>query len=190
MKKCLVAGVGINDLRSYHGCPFYYRWASMLKRCYRPRPKEVHYHGCKVADEWLRFSVFKEWMERQPWDGNDLDKDILSRELKIYQPSTSVFVPRWLNVQMIRMEHRANHLPTGVRHDARNGKKPYISVIRDPLGEHIRLGTFSSPDDAHQAWRKAKAASLMACAERYALLPCFDQRVLDAVKAESARMFT
>ena len=29
-----------------------------------------------MADDWLSFMAFKNWMQEQPWQGNSLDKDI------------------------------------------------------------------------------------------------------------------
>lgn len=103
----LVQGVGINDA-SYSvrpkssrndPCPFYMRWSDMLKRCYsekfiKTRPT---YDNCIVCHDWIYFSNFKAWMEKQDWEGNELDKDILVPENKVYSPETCLFVPPPVN---------------------------------------------------------------------------------------------
>ena len=94
-KRSIVAGVGINDADyGIAGCPFYNRWLGMLQRCYGKAMQRLNpsYVGCSVCDEWLRFSVFKAWMEKQDWVGMELDKDILVLGNKVYSPATCVFV--------------------------------------------------------------------------------------------------
>ena len=55
------------------------------------------YKGCSVSEEWLRFSNFKRWMEKQDWDGKQLDKDILFEGNKVYSAETCVFVTSVVN---------------------------------------------------------------------------------------------
>ena len=109
--KRLVYGVGINDadyvvqkwetIGYVNGkqkqkliwiCPYYSAWKSMLKRCYSSKyqDKRPTYKGCSVSDEWLTFSVFKVWMEKQDWEGKQLDKDLLFEGNKIYSADTCV----------------------------------------------------------------------------------------------------
>lgn len=185
-KMGIVYGVGINDLRTTRGNPFYERWKAILQRCYGNR--FVEYEGCKIAEEWLRFSVFKSWMEQQPWYGNEIDKDILCRDRKIYQPETSVFVPHWVNSSMIRLDERKGQLMTGVTYDHRIKKTPFYARIKDGTNENISLGYYSSELAAHQAWKAARVAALLRNAERYEKTPSFDVRVLDAIHAEALRL--
>ena len=92
----LVCGVGINDAdyavvewetigyvngkqnqKRVWECPYYKVWGSMLKRCYSDKYQERYqtYKGCTVSEEWLTFSNFKNWMEKQDWEGKHLDKE-------------------------------------------------------------------------------------------------------------------
>lgn len=82
-----ILGVAINDAEYVVtakvdgvkiSCPYYKVWANMLQRCYNKKEQERYpnYAGCTVCDEWLTFSTFKSWMERQDWRGKHLDKDI------------------------------------------------------------------------------------------------------------------
>ena len=41
--------------------------------------------------------MFKDWMENQDWEGNQLDKDLLFEGNKVYGPKTCVFVTRMVN---------------------------------------------------------------------------------------------
>lgn len=112
LKNKLVAGVGINDAnyrvtkysKTINGkknrvwvCPYYSTWSNMLNRCYRPNKRLLSYGDTKVCEEWLKFSNFKCWMERQEWENNDLDKDLLT-DNNIYSDRTCIFIPREMNM--------------------------------------------------------------------------------------------
>lgn len=113
--KKLVFGVGINDAdyvvqrketlgyvdgkqKQVWSCPFYRTWANMLKRCSEKWQKRYPtYRGCSVAVEWLTFSVFKGWMEKQEWEGLQMDKDLLIVGNKVYDPERCIFVTQMVN---------------------------------------------------------------------------------------------
>lgn len=104
MGRSRVIGVGINDAdydTCVNGsvCPYYRKWADLLRRCYSKRflEKRSSYKGCTVCKEWHTFSNFKRWMEKQDWEGKVLDKDLLSGDDKIYSPDTCVFLPSKIN---------------------------------------------------------------------------------------------
>ena len=84
--KKLVYGAGINDAdyvvnkletigyvngaqkrKLIWACPYYRAWADMLKRCYSAKFQESRptYAGCTVSAEWLKFSNFRAWIEKQ-----------------------------------------------------------------------------------------------------------------------------
>jgi len=152
MKSKLVAGVGINDapystILGYDKngkqirCPYYMRWKSLLQRCYLPSSwvqtnkrgylKNAQYEKCTVVEEWHVFSNFKSWMEKQDWEGNQLDKDILVPGNTVYGPETCMFVPPYINGMLI--DQKRGKYSQGVRFDKRanlflisvtiNGKK-------------------------------------------------------------------
>jgi hypothetical protein len=151
-KKSLVQGVGINDAdypidTVVNGvrttCPLYKRWASMLERCYSAKRNErvSTYRDCSVADEWLTFSNFKNWMELQDWDGKQLDKDILVAGNKVYSPETCVFVDGKTNTFLIDSAASRGKYGIGVEkirnkyraHCSKNGKKVSIGIYDTPL---------------------------------------------------------
>lgn len=111
-------GVGINDADYKVGitCPFYKTWAEMLRRGYSEYEKLRHpsYKDVSVCAEWHRFSTFKAWMEVQPWQGNDLDKDILLKDNSIYSPATCVFVPSYINTLLVTSKSIRGNWPLGV----------------------------------------------------------------------------
>ena len=104
----LVCGVGINDADyivnpKVNGkttlCSFYKTWQSMIKRCYEAKTiaRNPSYKGCSVCDDWLTFSIFKDWMVTKSWQGMQLDKDILVTGNKVYSPFTCIFVTLAVN---------------------------------------------------------------------------------------------
>ena len=107
----LVYGVGINDAdyvvqkfetigyvsgkkkqKRVWRCPYYRVWTHMLERCYdvKRQERQPTYKDCSVSTEWLTFSVFKSWMEKQDFEGKQLDKDLLIEGNKIYSAETCV----------------------------------------------------------------------------------------------------
>ena len=78
-------------------------WSSMIMRCYceKFKSKQPHYIGVAVDKEWHNFQNFAEWFyKNKPNNTNieyELDKDILSRDEKIYSPSTCIFLPKEIN---------------------------------------------------------------------------------------------
>lgn len=175
MSKKLVYGVGINDAdyqtREYitveggdgkkkqkvvWRCPFYSRWQSMLTRCYSHKHQEKHptYIGCYVCDDWLTFSKFKQWMEKQEWEGKQLDKDILYPQNKLYSPETCVFVDGRVNNFVTECNSSRGQWMIGV--NWYKAKNKFQARCNDGSGKTKHLGYFDTELEAHQAWLKCK----------------------------------
>ena len=185
----LVEGVGINDATYqvvYHErvgkkwkiidrCPYYSRWAGMLRRCYgRGIPKS--YNGCSVCEEWLTFSTFKTWMEKQDWEGKELDKDLLVFGNRAYSPTTCIFVSREVNMFLVSDRLGSDRtLPIGVSFEAYTGK--YRAVIAES-GKYKNLGRFLTPDEAKIAWLNRKGELALSLAEKET-----DEVIINALKA-------
>lgn len=117
MKK-LICGVGINDAdyvihiekvytengknvrKVLWSCLFYRTWFRMIERGYSQNKKANYptYKDVTVCEEWLRFSIFKDWMEKQDFKGKQLDKDLLILGNKGYRPEACIFVSRQVNL--------------------------------------------------------------------------------------------
>ena len=196
MKK-LVYGVGVNDLgyrvqvwewvtenggkrvrKTVFLCPYYTSWVSMLQRCYSKKFLESNpsYVDTSVCSKWLYASAFKKWMEQQDWEGKSLDKDIIVPGNKLYSPDTCAFVLQATNKFVIARDACRGEYPVGVYLVKSTGK--YRARCNNPFtGEQEHLGLFSTPEDAHEAWRKRKheLAQLVAATES-------DLRVVEALK--------
>jgi hypothetical protein len=173
-RAALIYGIGTNDAdyvttKMVNGkqviCSFYRVWASMLSRCevgglYQAR--KPTYVGTQVCEEWRSFLTFKAWMQTQKWEGKQLDSDFLSPSgQKIYSPQTCHFVSQRVNSLMIDCGAARGKLPIGVsqHHSGR-----FEAKCKAGNGKQRYIGLFKTPDEAHIAWRKAKAKVVLSVA--------------------------
>lgn len=166
MGKRLVHGVGVNDAGytvkpTIDGrrvnCPYYECWVGMLKRCYSSKCHNSHptYIGCSVCDEWLTFSNFKAWMEKQDWRGKELDKDILLPGNKIYFPDGCVFVRAGINCFVIDSMATRGAYKIGVSWNKIN--KNFRAYCQNPFTRKMEcLGSHNTELAAHMAWKRRK----------------------------------
>lgn len=173
--KGLVYGVGIQDshyitrYRSADGkelsCPYFIRWKCLLKRCYH-KSKLPSYSDAVVCEEWLRFTSFKAWMERQDWEGKELDKDLLLKGNKVYAPEFCIFIPQSLNTFMT--DEKANNTSglTGASFHKEVGA--WQASCNNPFSGKIEyLGCYSSAEEAHLKWKLFKYGLACKIAESY-----------------------
>lgn len=158
-------------------CPYYRIWASMIDRCYsdKTQNKNPTYRGCSVSEEWLTFSVFKGWMEKQNWEGRHLDKDLLFEGNKIYSADTCVFVTQAVNNFTLDSGAARGEGLIGACWNQVRGK--FKSRCRNPFTRKTEfLGYFDCEQEAHEAWlkRKLELAHLLAAEQE-------DARVAEAL---------
>lgn len=173
--KGLILGVGINDAdytveikqtvivdgekrrKRQWSCPYYKVWAHMIVRCYDQQFKDRNptYKDCTVCEEWLTFSNFKSWMEKQDWEGKQLDKDLLVRGNKHYSPKTSCFISPAVNKFILEGEASRGEFPIGVYFD--KSKDRFCARCNNPFtGKQENLGLFEDPITAHAVWLSRK----------------------------------
>ncbi len=155
---CEITGV-LKKKRVWY-CPYYRRWCSMLARCYS---KVVHldrssYKGVTVCEDWLTFSNFKNWMEKQEWEGKHLDKDILSRNNRIYCEAYCVFVHGKVNTFLLDGKKGRGDYLLGVSiHPRKTLPDNYRAGVNNPFtGGRDYLGLFPTEVEAHLAWKEGK----------------------------------
>ena len=187
----LVQGVGINDANycvrtKINGnrvmCPFYSTWADMLKRCYsaKAQKRQPTYVECSVHPDWLTFSRFKSWMERQQWRGNQLDKDIIKAGNKVYSADTCAFVDQMTNIFVHERGAARGLLPLGVSLHKQN--KTFIAECNNPFSNRGKyVGSFDCPNKAHLAWKKRKHELALQLADLQT-----DERVAQALRTRYA----
>lgn len=182
--KSLICGIGVNDAdypiwKIINGKNridlFYRKWCDMIKRCYSEKEQERNpsYKGCSVIDEWHYFMTFKEWMEKQDWEGKELDKDILIQGNKVYSPNTCIFVSRSVNALLCDSLASRGEYPQGV--SLCNRPKKYRVRIK-LYGKEKYLGRFHAEAEAEIIYLKAKVEYIKEVA-----LKLTDQRVKNAL---------
>lgn len=193
----LVYGVGVNDAdyvvqrwgttgyvdgkrkrKLVWVCPFYKTWQDMLARCLSKKFKVKYptYKNVTCCDEWLTFSNFKSWMVQQDWVGKQLDKDIIVPDNKVYNPKTCAFVSGIANNFITARNASRGAWPLGVCWH-KNDKKYHAGCCNPFTKKQEHLGSFITPEEAHEAWRKRKHALAQLVAELET-----DPRVAEALK--------
>lgn len=139
--------------RGRMACEAYIVWQSMLGRCYNPSNLNLakHYAGCTVQAEWHNFQKFAEWYSKQ-WkeEGWQIDKDLKVRYNRVYSKDNCLLLPSRINGLIIRHALKGE-LPTGVQ---LKGGRYYARV--GTLDVRVSLGGFDTPEDAYEAYLKAK----------------------------------
>ena len=155
-------------------------WRGMLMRCYDNSFLDTHisYKGCSVCDEWLRFSNFKEWFDKNYVEGYALDKDILIKGNKTYSPKTCCFVPQRINSLIVNHKNGRGKYPIGVRKGC--GTNSYTALYaRD--GKSVVIGTFYSVEEAFCAYKKEKESYIKEVATQYYNDGKITKKVYDAL---------
>jgi hypothetical protein len=165
-----IHGLGINDAwymtqsknpeNGIRICPYYKAWKSMLERCYCAKYQERRptYKGCTVSEEWLTFSNFRSWMEKQDWKGKCLDKDIIKIGNKIYSKDNCVFVSEKTNNLLNEYMAKRGDYPRGVSSKAGSSNYDAYCCVD---GKNHRIGSFKNITDASIAYLKFKSGLIV-----------------------------
>lgn len=146
-------------------CPIYESWKQMLRRVYSPKLHDNFptYKDTSVCQEWLKLSNFYSWMENKEWKDSEgkkmqLDKDFIKTGNKTYCPKYCAFVSHKVNSFVKLKPAYAKDLPLGVVENyLSDGSISYEASCQDPFKRFPRyIGYFSSPEEAHEAWRRKK----------------------------------
>ena len=93
-------------------------------------------------------------MERQDWQGNQLDKDLLVQGNKIYSPDTCIFVSLRVNNFIVESSSTTRgDYPLGVSAVGNRFEASCGSILE---GRNKKLGRFDTPEEAHASWLKYK----------------------------------
>lgn len=187
-KRKKVCGVGINDASyivyprvngSKVKCPYYRTWASMILRCYdlKCQARQTSYAECSVCDEWLTFSIFKEWMITQDWEGKQLDKDLLLIGNKTYSPEKCIFVSAKINSMFLNSSSIRGGHPQGVSYCKRSNKYRAQGAVN---GKKRSLGYFKTEKEAERSYLmfKVKVADSVSCEVEVASNPVLRKAIL------------
>ena len=137
----------------------YIIWYHMLGRCYNPKyqEKEPSYKGCMVEEYLLNFQHAAEWYNENyyeiPGEKMCLDKDILNKGNKIYSKDTCIFVPQRINNLFTKSDKSRGKNPIGVTELPEGSYQVHCG---NGYGKQINLGTYTTKEEAFQAYKKYK----------------------------------
>ena len=164
----LVLGAGFNDktrpakvdgkiVKEYN------LWQSMLNRCFSEKlqTRQPTYKGCNVSDNFLHYSFFYDWCQKQVGFGKvddkgrywQLDKDLLFVDNKTYSEAACVFVPQEVNKFFTDSGANRGEYPLGVSFHKRAGKFVAQCTVNGKL-QH--LGYFDTPQEAFAVYKPFK----------------------------------
>lgn len=168
--KKILFNIGLNDYEypiQSNGVMLssYAKWKSMLQRCYSEKyvDRRKCYVGCSVCEEWLRFSNFKRWFDKNYIEGYYLDKDILVKGNKVYSPNSCCFVPHEINELIEIRKNKKNKFYKCVEKTVNGNFRARIKRY----GRREYLGTFATPEEAFYAYKEAKEAYIKEVATKY-----------------------
>lgn len=143
-------GKGLSP-KTIWACPFHKTWKNMLYRVYVQGLKPTScYFGCSVSDEWLTFSNFKSWREKQAWEGKQLDKDLMVWGNKLYSDIICIFVSQDLN-NNLKYTTMSRKYPRGV---SKRYQRYTASISINSKTEW--LGTFDTLQQAYEVVRNRR----------------------------------
>ena len=131
----------------------------MLTRCYDPKFQKKYstYKECKVEEYLLNFQHMGKWINENyyevPGEEMCLDKDILYKGNKVYSRNTCIFVPKRINVLFVKHDKARGDCPIGVKLTPSGN---YIARCKNRYGERTYLGSYSTKEEAFQAYKEYK----------------------------------
>lgn len=151
----------------------YKEWHSMLMRCLDPKLKEYRhtYDNVDCCKEWLSYENFYEWIHHQTnyYNLKDIswavDKDILVKGNKMYEPSKCCLVPEYINGLFIKKQASRGEYPIGVCFD-KNSKKFRATCSNPFTKKYVSIGYYSTPETAFNAYKEYKESIIKEMADR------------------------
>ncbi|MAX51458.1 MAG: hypothetical protein CMH22_05720 [Methylophaga sp.] len=135
-------------------------WMNILQRCYRHK----NYKNCIVSIDWLRISNFSRWFEEnykpEYMEGWHLDKDILAKGNTVYDSKFCCFVPQEIN-KIFGNKKKSKYFKGVVKVN-----KKYRATINIGYTQ-THLGYFKTPEEAFQAYKKAKEKHIKEVADKW-----------------------
>lgn len=149
----------------------YEAWQNIIIRCYNKtyKNKNSTYKNATCCNGWLNFEIFYEWLHSQPnfdkWMNGKrwaVDKDILIKGNKEYNPSTCCLVPMYINSLFTKQDCKRGNLPIGV---SKHGNKFRARFNNMLSGELEIVGSYDAPEEAFQAYKYRKESYIKQVAQ-------------------------
>ncbi len=170
-----VCGVGITGTKyqptiNGRNTKEYELWRGMLKRCYSDgyKKKQPTYEGCAVSENFKSYEYFYEWCHKQIGFDNEgwhLDKDLLVKGSKVYSENTCVFIPKEINLLLIKRESLRGECLIGVSWHKK--ASAFVAQVNKNKGKQEWLGYFKTEIEAFNAYKEAKETFIKEQAEKW-----------------------
>ena len=124
--------------------------------------------------------AFRGWWIKHQVDGWQIDKDLTTRENKIYSPEFCVFVPNWLNnfINVRKSDNKSGFV--GCSFDEITGM--FKAQCQNPVtGKNENLGRYRTAIEAGKAWRDRKLEIALECK---GFMDSIDSRIYNTVLTE------
>jgi len=153
---------------------WYDHWRAMIERV-NIKNNNFHrtYADVTIYEEWYNYQNFAKWAEENYYITQnirmELDKDILLKGNKTYNPDVCVFVPQPINTLFVKADKSRGNLPIGVYwHERDQEYRAQCSYITDNgTRKNKWLGGYNNPEDAYLAYKKFKESHIKEIADRY-----------------------
>lgn len=163
-------GSGGKNLQTKEGC-LHTNMCSRVKSQHTGKG-DLCYTGVSLSDNFKDYNYFVEWCRQQTGfhtKGWVLDKDILSKEDKIYSEDTCVFIPIVINSFLTFRRRKSKSGYAGVswqKSYTKSGGK-YIVSCAQLDGKNKTLGRTDCPKEGYQLYRKEKVRLAKVLAASY-----------------------
>ena len=113
-------------------------WNRVRQRCYNENIRYIttSYQEVEMSENFKKYSYFKEWCNKQigfDQEGWQLDKDILSKDNKVYSEDTCCFVPPEINCAITNNKSVRGRFPQGVIVNLASASGTGKSTIADEM---------------------------------------------------------
>ena len=184
---CGVAYFGDGKYNGKSEC--YSTWATMINRCNNHKDKRNNwwYKDCTVCKEWYNYQNFAQWYQENYYNCKEetmcLDKDILVKHNKIYDPNKCVFAPNRINVLFTKSNKARGQYPIGVyKKEDYNKFIAQCSIYENGKKKHKYIGSYTNVEEAFNAYRQFKESYIKQVADEYkSKYPNFPQKLYDAM---------
>lgn len=163
-----VGYLGIGNCNSKDNKKCYYTWFNMMTRGYSNKYKSKYstYEFCEVCDEWHNYQNFAEWFNKNYYEIEseriELDKDIISKDNKIYSPNMCVFVPRRINSLFVKNNKTRGKFVIGVDYHNNSFRARCMT-----LDGSVFLGNYNTEQEAFLVYKIYKEKYIKQVADNY-----------------------
>jgi hypothetical protein len=164
--------IGRNNEARFSDSKSYRCWVNMLSRCYNEKYKKNKptYNDCTVCKEWIYYKNFKNWFNNNYWEIDNcvmqLDKDILIKRNKEYNPNSCCFVDIRLNSLFTKDNAMRGDYPIGVQ-KRKDRKDNYRAVCNTMNNKRHYIGSANNPKDAFYLYKQFKESYIKQVADEY-----------------------